>query len=56
MRWARHIARMGEGTGVCKVSVGKPEIKIHLVRPWCRWEDNINLPAEPCFVIGLPRL
>jgi hypothetical protein len=27
MRWARHVARMEEGTGVCKVLVGKPEGK-----------------------------
>jgi hypothetical protein len=27
MRWARHVARMGEGRGVCRVLVGKPEGK-----------------------------
>jgi len=25
MRWAGHVARMGEGRGVYRVSVGKPE-------------------------------
>jgi hypothetical protein len=27
MRWAGHVARMGERRGVCKVLVGKPEKK-----------------------------
>ena len=27
MRWARHVARMGEGRGVYRVLVGKPEGK-----------------------------
>jgi hypothetical protein len=25
MRWAGHVARMGEGRGVCRVLVGRPE-------------------------------
>jgi hypothetical protein len=25
MRWAGHVAHMGEGRGVCRVLVGKPE-------------------------------
>jgi len=35
-RWAGHIARMEEGTGVYKVSVGKPVGKRPLGRPRCR--------------------
>jgi hypothetical protein len=31
MRWAGHVARMGEETGVCRVLVGKPEGKNHWV-------------------------
>jgi hypothetical protein len=27
MRWARHVARMAEEIGVCRVLVGKPEGK-----------------------------
>jgi hypothetical protein len=42
MRWARHVARMGEGRGVYRVLVGKPEGKRSLGRPRCRWEDNIK--------------
>jgi hypothetical protein len=42
-RWAGHVARMGEGRGVYRVLVGKPEVKKPLGRPKCRWEDNIEL-------------
>jgi hypothetical protein len=30
MRWAGHVARMGEGRNVYRVSVGKPEGKDNL--------------------------
>jgi hypothetical protein len=43
MRWAGHVARMGEGRGVYRVLVGKPESKRPLGRPRRRWEDNIKL-------------
>ena len=46
MRWARHVARMGEGRGVHRVLVGKPEGKRPLGRPRCRWEDNINMDLQ----------
>ena len=39
MRWARHVTRMGEGRGVHRVLVGKPEGKRPLGRPRRRWED-----------------
>jgi hypothetical protein len=39
---AGHVARMGEGRGVHRVLVGKPEGKRPLGRPRCRWEDNIK--------------
>jgi hypothetical protein len=42
MRWAGHVAHMGEGRGVHRVLVGKPEGKRPLGRPGFRWEDNIN--------------
>jgi hypothetical protein len=42
MRWAGHVARMGEGRGVYRVLVGKPEGKTPLGRPRRRWEDNIK--------------
>ena len=37
MRWARHVARMGQGGGVHRVLVGKPEGKRPLGRPRRRW-------------------
>jgi len=43
MRWAGHVARMGEGRGVHRVVVGKPEGKSPLGRPRRRWEDNIKM-------------
>ena len=46
MRWARHVARMGEDRGVHRVLVGKPEGKISMGRPRCRWEENINMDLQ----------
>jgi hypothetical protein len=43
MRWAGHVACMGEGRGVYRVFVGRPESKRPLGRPRHRWEDNIKL-------------
>jgi len=43
MRWAGHVARMGEGRGGYRVFVGKPERRRPLGRPRRRWEDNIKL-------------
>jgi len=43
MRWAGHVARMGERRGVYRVLVGKPEGKIPLGKPRRRWEDNIKM-------------
>ena len=43
MRWAWHVARMGEGRGVYRVLVGKPEGRRPLGRLRRRWEDNIML-------------
>ena len=42
MKWAGHVARMGEDRGLHRVLVGKPEEKRPLGRPRCRWEDNNN--------------
>ena len=43
MRWAGHVARMGEGRDICRVLMGKPEGKRPLGRPSHRWEDNIKM-------------
>ena len=46
MRWAGHVARMGEGRRVYRVLVGKPEGKRPLGRPRRRWEDNIKMDLQ----------
>jgi hypothetical protein len=43
MRWAGHVARMGEERKVYKVLVGKPEGKRPLGRPRLRWEYGIRM-------------
>ena len=40
------MARMGEGRGVHRVLVGKPEGKRPLGRPRHRWEDNIEMDLQ----------
>ena len=40
------MARMGEGRGVHRILVGKPEGKWTLVRPRRRWEDNIKMDLQ----------
>jgi hypothetical protein len=42
MRWAGNVACMGEGRGVYRVLVGRPEGKRPLGTPMQRWEDNIK--------------
>ena len=46
MRWAGHVARMGEDRGVHRVLVGKPEGKKPLGRPRRRWKDNIRMDLQ----------
>jgi hypothetical protein len=43
MRWARHVARMGEKRNAYRLLVGKPEGKRPLGRPRRRWVDNIKM-------------
>ena len=40
------MALMGEGRGVYRVLVGKPEGKRPLGRPRRRWEDNIRMDLQ----------
>ena len=40
------MARMGEGRGVHRALVGKPEGKRPLGRPRRRWEDNIKMDLQ----------
>jgi hypothetical protein len=46
MRWVGHVAWMGEGRGMYRVLVGKPEEKRPLWRPRHRWEDNIKMDLQ----------
>jgi hypothetical protein len=46
MRWAGHVARMGEERKVYKVLVGKPDGKRPLGRPRRRWEDGIRMDLK----------
>ena len=43
MRWAGHVARMGDRRGVYRVLVITPEGKRPFRRPRHRWEDNIKM-------------
>jgi hypothetical protein len=43
MRWAGHVARMGEVRGAYNILVGRPEGRILLERPRRIWEDNIKM-------------
>ena len=60
MRWAGHVARMGEERGVYRVLVGKPEGKRPLGRPRRRWVD-IRMDLQEVDVgmwtgLGWPRI
>ena len=46
MRWAGHVARMGEERGVYRFLVGKPEGRRPLGRPRRRWVDNIRVDLQ----------
>ena len=46
MRWAGHVALMGQGRAVYRVLVGKPEGKRPVGRPRRRWEDNIKINLQ----------
>jgi hypothetical protein len=53
MRWAGHVARMGEERKVYKVLVGKPEGKRPLGRPSRRWEDGIRMDLREIGLRGV---
>jgi hypothetical protein len=52
MRGVGHVARMGEGRGVYRVLVGRPEVKKPLGRPRRRWEDNIKMDLREIWIDG----
>jgi hypothetical protein len=53
MRWVRHVAWIGERSGGCRVSMGKPEGKRPLGRPRRRWEDNIKMDLKEVGCVGM---
>ena len=46
MRWAGHVARMGEEKGVYRVLVGKTEGRRSMGRTRSRWVDNIRMDLQ----------
>jgi hypothetical protein len=52
MGLAAHVARVGEGRGVYRVLVGRPESKRPIGRPRHRWEDNIKMDRREIGIDG----
>jgi hypothetical protein len=46
MRWAGHVALMGEGRGAYRILVGRPEGRRPVGRPRRRWEDNMQMDLQ----------
>jgi hypothetical protein len=46
MKWAGHVARMGEKRGAYRILVGRPEGRRPLGRPRRRWDDNIKMDLQ----------
>jgi len=55
MRWAGHVARVGEERGVYRFLAGKPEGRRPLGRPRHRWVDNIKMVLQEVG-LGWPRI
>jgi hypothetical protein len=53
MKWAGHVARMGEERKLVKVLVGKPEGKTPLGRPRRRWEYGIRMDLREIVLGGV---
>jgi hypothetical protein len=53
MRWAGHVAQMGEGRGAYRVLIGRPKGKRPLGRPRCRWEENIKMDLREIGIDGV---
>jgi hypothetical protein len=43
LRWAAHVARIGERRGAFRALVGKPDGRRPFVRPRHRWKDDIKM-------------
>jgi hypothetical protein len=53
MRWAGHVARMGEMRNAYRILVGKPEGKTPPGRPRRRWVDNIKIDLREIGLDGV---
>jgi hypothetical protein len=53
MRWAGHVACIGEGRGVYRILVGRPEGKRPLGKPRRRCEDNIKTDLREIGIDGV---
>jgi hypothetical protein len=53
MRWAGHVARMGEKRGAYRILVGRPEGRRPLGRPRRRWENNIQVALLEVGWVGM---
>jgi hypothetical protein len=53
MRWAVHVARMGQPRNAYRILVGKPERKRPLGRPRRRWVDSIKMDLREMVWTGL---
>jgi hypothetical protein len=56
MRWAGHVASMGEGRGVYRVLVRRPKGKRPLGRRRHRWEDNIKMDLREIGIDGAEQI
>jgi hypothetical protein len=52
MKWAGHVARMGEGRGFYRVLVGRLKCKRPLGRRRRMWEDNIKMNLREIGIDG----
>jgi hypothetical protein len=52
MKWEGHVACIGEGRGIYRVLVGRPEGKRPLEGPRRRWKDNIKLDLRETGIDG----
>jgi hypothetical protein len=53
MRWARHVAYIGEIRDTYNNLVGKPERRKPLGRSRLRWEDNIKIDLREIVSTGV---
>jgi hypothetical protein len=53
MRWAGHVAHVGDRKGAYRVLVGRGERRRPLGRPRCRLEDNIKMDLQALGLGGM---